>query len=212
MPNRHPATGSTKLSVESVATTILQYHPKNVRLHDERNIQAIARSLETYGQRTPIVINASNHVLKGNGTLEAALRLGWESIEVVQVTHLSPEEELAYMLVDNKTGDLSEFDLEGLASAFHELESMGFELDATGFSDFEYQPLMSADFTPPDPGAEPKNTSRLVFTEEDFATLEKAGNLWNSVNGEELRLADCLVSIASSYIRQNRVKVKRRKQ
>jgi ParB-like chromosome segregation protein Spo0J len=55
----------------------LTLHPRNARRHDERNLKAVADSLATYGQQKPIVVANDGVVVAGNGTLQAALRLGW---------------------------------------------------------------------------------------------------------------------------------------
>ena len=49
--------------------------PANARAHSERNLQAIADSLDRFGQQKPIVITPDGTVVAGNGTLEAARSL-----------------------------------------------------------------------------------------------------------------------------------------
>ena len=57
----------------------------NARLHSKKNIDAIAKSLQTFGQRKPVVITQENVVVAGNGTLEAAKQIGWKGLSVVRV-------------------------------------------------------------------------------------------------------------------------------
>lgn len=60
--------------------------PRNARKHPVRNLDAIKLSLETYGQRKPIVVNAANDTIEaGNGLYLAAVALGWTHIAVVYV-------------------------------------------------------------------------------------------------------------------------------
>jgi ParB-like chromosome segregation protein Spo0J len=40
-----------------VPITQIKPDPKNARIHPEPNLNAIKKSLETYGQRKPIVVN-----------------------------------------------------------------------------------------------------------------------------------------------------------
>ena len=68
-------------TVERVPCSSLSFYPGNPRLHD---VPAIAESLRVNGQYRPLVVQKSTrHVLAGNGTLEAAISVGWEQIDVV---------------------------------------------------------------------------------------------------------------------------------
>ena len=62
----------------------LSLDPTNARKHSDKNLSAIAASLNKFGQRKPIVVHRGV-VLAGNGTLEAAKSLGWSEIEVAEV-------------------------------------------------------------------------------------------------------------------------------
>lgn len=86
--------------------------PQNVRKHSKRNLQAIADSLMKYGQLKPIV--AKNRIVyAGNGTLEAAIMLGWEQIAV---TEFVGSGQTGYALADNRTAELAEWDFEKLSN------------------------------------------------------------------------------------------------
>ena len=54
--------------METVAIESLELDPNNARKHSKRNLDAIAASLEKFGQRKPIVIH-NGVVIAGNGTL-----------------------------------------------------------------------------------------------------------------------------------------------
>ncbi len=41
-------------------------------------------SLQRFGERKPIVVDSRAVVIAGNGALEAARQLGWESVEIVR--------------------------------------------------------------------------------------------------------------------------------
>lgn len=102
----------------------LKLDPDNVRTHDDRNIEAIARSLATFGIQNPIVITPDGTVIKGNGTLLAAKSLGWKEIPTVTTT-LTGEHIQAYAIADNRTAELAAWDPEGLAAALEALEALG---------------------------------------------------------------------------------------
>ena len=94
--------------------------PANARKHDEKNLTAIRDSLRAFGQQKPIVVDSRGIVIAGNGTLEAAKRLGWTEIAVVR-TDLDPTQATAFGIADNRTAELAEWNEDVLRSL---LESM----------------------------------------------------------------------------------------
>jgi len=142
---------------KTVSLASLKSDPGNVRQHSAANLAAIARSLERFGQQKPIVVDSDNVVRAGNGTLEAARGLGWTEIEAV-VTDLSDKELLAYSVADNKTSELANWDYEGVAEVLQELSDNKALLEATGFSDYEIEPLLAASW---DPTSEPMDAENL---------------------------------------------------
>jgi site-specific DNA-methyltransferase (adenine-specific) len=93
------------------------------------------------------VVDKSNVVRAGSGTLEAARRLGWSNI-VCCVSDLVGVEMTAYAIADNRTAELAEWDRSQLAESLRELQQEGGRLaEATGFTDEEIE-AMSPDFEP----------------------------------------------------------------
>lgn len=85
-------------------------HPENRRDHPEENLAAIASSLREYGQTRPILIQpGTRYIIAGNGTWEAAKREGWTQIAAGGFDG-TPEQAEAYLMVDNRTTDMSMFD------------------------------------------------------------------------------------------------------
>jgi len=115
----------------------------NSRAHDARNIYAIEKSLKEFGQQKPIVITKNNEVIAGNGTLLAAIKLGWEEIDVV-VTTLTKAKQAGFAIADNRTGELSAWDNELLANTLAELDDGGFSMDTLGFNKGELEQLFSS--------------------------------------------------------------------
>jgi hypothetical protein len=94
--------------------------------------------LKRFGQRKPLVVTGANIVIAGNGTLEAAKKLGWSEIVVAYVpSDWTFEHARAYALVDNRTAELAEWDADKLAMQLIELDSVGWELDDVGFEKLE---------------------------------------------------------------------------
>jgi DNA modification methylase len=95
-------------------------------------------SLKEFGQRKPIVITEAGVIVAGNGTVEAAKRLGWLDIEVVKVPNdWTPDKVKAFAIADNRTAELANWNQEVLTSQLLELEAEGWELAEFGFEAFE---------------------------------------------------------------------------
>jgi ParB-like chromosome segregation protein Spo0J len=127
----------------------LSQDPANARKHNERNIESIVASLRRFGQQKPIVIDSSGVVRAGNGTLEAARQLGWDTIECV-VTSLKGSDAISYAIADNRTAELAEWDDEVLAAQLNGLLADEPELlEVAGFTEEELEDLLNQpDFAP----------------------------------------------------------------
>ncbi len=116
--------------------------PKNTRSHPVRNLDTIKRSLQTYGQRKPIVVNAETMTIEaGNGLFSAAKALGWTEIAAVMVKD-SKEVAAAYGIMDNQSALLADWDLPNLKDILQELDDGETDMATTGFSDDEIENLM----------------------------------------------------------------------
>jgi DNA modification methylase len=113
--------------------------PANARKHGERNLSSIIDSLKAFGQQKPIVVDKRGIVVAGNGTLEAAKRLGWTEIAIVR-SELEPTQATAFGIADNRTAELAEWDDEVLRSL---LDSMDDDmLDVLAFDSKEIDALV----------------------------------------------------------------------
>lgn len=109
------------MQIHQVSVNELSHDPANARTHSKRNIESIVASLRRFGQQKPIVCDSSNVVRAGNGTLEAARELGWNSVAVVY-TDLKGSDAIAYAIADNRVAELAEWDEDVLAAQLHGLD------------------------------------------------------------------------------------------
>ena len=122
------------MKIETVKTKELTLDPNNARVHSEKSIEAVANSLAMYGLRKPIVVDSENRVVAGNGTLQAARKLNWETIEAVRLPKDWSEEMItAFAIADNRTAELSEWNKEVLAEQLLNLEEEEFDVYWLGF-------------------------------------------------------------------------------
>ncbi len=131
------------MEIEEVDISSIVPSPNNMRKHGEENIASIMASLSEFGQQKPIVVGEEDKVLAGHGTLEAAKRLGWEKIFIVR-SELKDAKSLLYMVADNRTTDLSEWDEEMLVAAFCDAQKQrGVDLTLSGFDAGHIEKLVS---------------------------------------------------------------------
>lgn len=112
---------------------VLSHYPGNAKRHD---LPEIVASLEANGQYKPIIAQRSTgHVLVGNGTLDAAIELGWSHI-AVQYVDVDDDRARRINLVDNRLGELGGMDEEALlillgaqAATVEGLRGSGFDND-----------------------------------------------------------------------------------
>jgi site-specific DNA-methyltransferase (adenine-specific) len=126
------------MKLENLRIADLTPDPQNARQHDDKNLKAIMGSLKEFGQRKPIVITEAGVIVAGNGTVEAAKRLGWLDIEVVRVpSDWTDTQVKAFAIADNRTAELANWNQEVLTSQLLELEAEGWELAEFGFEPLE---------------------------------------------------------------------------
>ncbi len=140
---------------------VLIEDPDNARKHDDRNVNTIAASLDRFGQQKPIVVDKLNTVCAGNGTLRAAMSLGWTHLWVSR-TELEGSEARAFAITDNRSAELAEWDNEILAMSVQSLLDDGVNLAELGWEQFELDPLLSADWKPPAKGDLPEGPEDLA--------------------------------------------------
>jgi ParB-like chromosome segregation protein Spo0J len=132
------------MAVEVIAVADLHPDPANLRRHPARNLATIKASLARFGQQKPIIIDANNVVRAGNGTLAAAIALGWDSIRCVR-TDLCGTDATAYSIADNQSALQATWDDDALGRTLRALQDEDFDLNSVGFTDAEVDALFGAD-------------------------------------------------------------------
>lgn len=157
------------LKIQIVPVSALVPDPANVRTHDEKNLDAIRRSLEAFGQRKPIVVARGNNdelvVIAGNGTLEAAKSLGWESLAVTEVPRdWDADRARAYAIADNRTAELADWDKVELANALVDLDAVGWDGAVLGFQSLHPPTIDAEDAFGSLSDADRKDATQMTFT------------------------------------------------
>jgi ParB-like chromosome segregation protein Spo0J len=112
-------------------------YARNSRTHSDEQITQIAASIKEFGFLNPVIVDGENGIIAGHGRVMAAKKLGMTELPCVKASHLTDAQRRAYIIADNKLALNAGWDDEMLRVEFDELGAMGFDLDLTGFAQFE---------------------------------------------------------------------------
>jgi len=111
----------------TVNIDILRPYPNNPRYNDDA-ADAVEESIDQVGYITPIVVDENYEILAGHTRWLALNNMGEEEVEVILVEGLTEEQKRKFRLLDNKTAEIADWDLEKLQN----------ELDGLDFGDFGF--------------------------------------------------------------------------
>jgi len=156
-----------KLNVEELKLDAIKSDERNARRHSSRNLEAIAGSLAEFGQRKPIVVTTDNVVIAGNGTVEAAKKLGWTSVSATRIPKDWTSEQIrAYAIADNRAAELATWDQNELLNTLEDIDNNGL-LGSVGFDTQDLDDLKALmeeiNVTVPAPAA-PAEQSGVTYT------------------------------------------------
>ncbi len=119
-------------------------YANNPRNNDEA-VAAVAASISKFGFIGAIILNKDKVVINGHTRLKACRELGMATIPAIIADHLTPEQENALRIADNKTGEVAEWNEELLKAELKALEDAGFDFTELGFTDSELDDILEDD-------------------------------------------------------------------
>ena len=160
--------------VQEVTLSKLKPYENNAKIHGAGQIEKLKASIEEFGFLTPCLIDEEYNLIAGHGRVMAANELGMETVPCVFVEGLTEAQRRAYILADNRLGELGEWDMDLVFSELEELKDMDFDIELTGFE-------------------LPDETEQIEITEdevpEEVETRAKVGDLWK-LGGHRLICGD----------------------
>jgi DNA modification methylase len=147
----------TDLSISLWPIDKIRPYPKNARKIPPAAVDKVAKSLQEFGWRQPIVVDIDGVIVAGHVRYMGAVKLGWKEAPVHVASDLRPAQIKAYRLADNRTHDEATWDLELVALEIADLAQMDLALDATGFTQAEIDAMKApaTGLTEPDQPAPP---------------------------------------------------------
>jgi ParB-like chromosome segregation protein Spo0J len=88
--------------IAAIKTALLKPYARNSRTHSDEQIAKIARSIERFGFRNPIIAGEDGVIIAGHGRLLAAQLLGLEEVPVITARGMSDDERRAFVIADNQ--------------------------------------------------------------------------------------------------------------
>lgn len=121
------------MNIQKINPSTLTEFEGNVKVHGDKQVQELAKSLEQFGQIRPVIADENNVILCGHGLVKAAVSLGMKEIDVMVMSGLSETQKKKLLLADNKLADLGTYDYDALDEIINSLdgdfEIPGFDAD-----------------------------------------------------------------------------------
>ena len=105
----------------------------NAKQHNDDQVTRIAASIREFGFVNPVLIDKDYNIIAGHGRVMAAKKLGMNNVPCVYVEGLTDAQRKAYILADNRLGELAQWDMELVGLELESLGADGFDTDLTGF-------------------------------------------------------------------------------
>lgn len=157
-----------KLQIKELPIENLIPHPKNPRIHPDKAIDSIEKSIKEFGWTNPILLSDDGYILAGHARLKAAKQAGIKTLPTIQIP-LSGDKATAYLIADNKLNELTEWDIPELADLLVDLKDI--DPDIIGFTENEYLELTQGEI--------------------DLGEIDLGGNDSQQDNGEIISCPKC---------------------
>ena len=135
---------TSKMKVVDVPVSEIVPYENNPRIN-EGAVEQLANIIATLGFRNPAVLNKDKVIIEGHTRLLAVKKLGWETMPCIIATDLTPEQEQALRIADNKIAEIAEWDEDKLKVELAALQEAGFDLSLLAFGDDELSDLLGGE-------------------------------------------------------------------
>lgn len=147
------------MKIELLPITAITPYARNPR-KNQSAIAAVKASLKEYGFQQPLVIDRDNVIVVGHTRFAAALELGMTEVPVKYADGLSAAQIKGYRIMDNRSAQNSEWDMELLRVEMEGLKELDFDLDLTGFTSDELAEIVL--------NTKPDSESELVSSAQEI--------------------------------------------
>jgi hypothetical protein len=114
------AVAQQQLELEYLEIEDIHEYENNPRDNDAA-VEYVANSIREFGFIIPCLVDADNVLVAGHTRVKAAKALGYSSVPVVRVHHLSEDQIRAFRIVDNKLAEIATWNTDLLSAELSEL-------------------------------------------------------------------------------------------
>ena len=146
------------MNIINMPISELKEYENNPRLNDEA-VEYVARSIEEFGFKNPIIVDTDNVIIAGHTRLKAARFLDLDEVPVIIADDLTEDQVKAFRLADNKVAEMAKWDYAALAM---ELDTIDIDMGEFGF--IELSDINLEDFfedSEPTEGSEPEEEKEI---------------------------------------------------
>lgn len=122
------------IKIQTVAVDKLIPYINNAKKHSDDQVTRLASSIREFGFVNPVLIDKDFNVIAGHGRLMAAKRLNMDAVPCLFVEGLTDAQRKAYILADNRLGELGEWDMNLVGLEIGELQEDDFDVSLLGFN------------------------------------------------------------------------------
>lgn len=132
------------MKLEVVKLSDLKPLEKNVRKHNDKQIDELIKSVEQFGQTRAMVIDEDNNILIGNGLYFALVKMNKAEAQCYRKTGLSEVEKKKLILSDNKIYGLGADNYDEINNYIQEITGMG-DFEIAGYDKFILEQMTATD-------------------------------------------------------------------
>lgn len=127
-----------QLQIEYIDPIELIPHPDNAKIHTDKQIDRIAKSMtNTDGSIQPIVVDEEGVILAGHGRWAAHKKRGDVECPIIRKTGLTANQKKKFLLADNQTNAMTGNDFEAVSAILQSLDGDDVDIADIGFSEKE---------------------------------------------------------------------------
>lgn len=112
-----------KIKEQLIALSMLKPYPDNPRINEDA-VDYVARSIQDYGFKVPLVVDKDMVIICGHTRYEAAKKLNMGSVPCIIAADLTEEQVAAYRLADNKVSEFSSWDFDKLQAELATIDNI----------------------------------------------------------------------------------------
>lgn len=117
-----------RMEIKEIAIKEIIPYKNNPRKNDNA-VETVAKSIFDFGFKNPILIDKNNVIVCGHTRYKAAKKLKFKTVPCIIADDLTDEQIKQFRIVDNKSAELAEWEIEKLMRELDDLDLSDFDFD-----------------------------------------------------------------------------------